>query len=466
MEEIKLPDLASVLGSNLGLNQKSSRLFIDTFIDSLRTSLLGYPKVIVPHLGVFTASFDVEGVPSSERLDLSEDVAMRLSTPSYQVRDILGALSGFIREELLNGKRLVLNDIGSLEFRCGRPRADQNTAAPESLRQGAQRALPPSDTNMIFQPEPVLMQTGNFRELTFTMAEEFKEELIRTPFCFIHVVSPQKDFFVDTLAYYFGQAGWTVDVSTTVANAMMKIEPERTYLVIVDATVGDARNFIRTMKLNRQTNRIPLVVLYGAEEEYEHPAEVMVLGDATVYQPFDMRQVITAANLQILEAYRADRAERTSVQVQLPTDTDKVAECVALLTRLLSESGMVEESQVAITAAFREALSNAARHGNQMDRDSKILIHYAQDHEKVQITVKDRGKGFDYARILRHAEGTQETITTLRQKSAADRKGGLGITLMQKCSDALEFHTPGNAVTLVKYLQPQKSETTEIEIAV
>ena len=65
--------------------------------------------------------------------------------------------------------------------------------------------------------------------------------------------------------------------------------------------------------------------------------------------------------------------------------------------------------------------------------------------------VSDEGSGFDHEQYLLRAT-TKDVVTSARERHEQGRMGGLGIMLMQKCTDRLEYNDIGNTVTLTKYL--------------
>ena len=56
-----------------------------------------------------------------------------------------------------------------------------------------------------------------------------------------------------------------------------------------------------------------------------------------------------------------------------------------LTSEILSSAGFDEDDRYWLTIAVREAITNAVKHGNKMDPDK----------EELQVTVSDRGEGFN-----------------------------------------------------------------------
>ena len=119
---------------------------------------------------------------------------------------------------------------------------------------------------------------------------------------------------------------------------------------------------------------------------------------------------------------------------------------------MLAQSGLGEESASALAVAFREAIDNANRHGNKSNPKRSIDVQYLVDREKVTIAVTDEGDGFDTEIYLsRGVSGNP--VEAARERNLTGGAGGLGIMLMLKCVDKLEYNYAGNKITLSKYIR-------------
>jgi anti-sigma regulatory factor (Ser/Thr protein kinase) len=107
-----------------------------------------------------------------------------------------------------------------------------------------------------------------------------------------------------------------------------------------------------------------------------------------------------------------------------------------------------------MSAAFREGVVNAAQHGNKYKRDKKIEVQYLLDTEKITLVVHDQGGGFNHEMYVKSG-ATKDAISAARERHQQGRMGGLGIMLMLRCCDRLEYNNQGNQITLTKYLKPQ-----------
>jgi serine/threonine-protein kinase RsbW len=107
---------------------------------------------------------------------------------------------------------------------------------------------------------------------------------------------------------------------------------------------------------------------------------------------------------------------------------------------------------VAAGAAFREAVANAVQHGNRDDEKKYVNALYLQDREKVTMVVRDEGPGFDHRHNLSRPSGREDIIAIARERFEGGNPGGLGMILMSKCVDKVEYNAKGNEVTLQKFI--------------
>ncbi|MDQ7781029.1 MAG: ATP-binding protein, partial [Planctomycetota bacterium] len=132
--------------------------------------------------------------------------------------------------------------------------------------------------------------------------------------------------------------------------------------------------------------------------------------------------------------------------------------------KLFEVSGLKEEDVVAMAAAIREAIGNACQHGNRYRRDKKVECLYLLDKEKVTVMVKDQGQGFDHQKYVKRGM-SGNSLHAARERHKEGKLGGLGIMLMLKCTDKLEYNDIGNSITLTKYVRKQEQPATSTEAA-
>jgi len=95
-----------------------------------------------------------------------------------------------------------------------------------------------------------------------------------------------------------------------------------------------------------------------------------------------------------------------------------------------------------IRLALEEAMVNAIKHGNNMDRAKKVWIKYRVDRVRFEIRITDEGPGFDPLDVP-----DPTAVENL------ERPCGRGLMLMRYYMSDVAFSDRGNAVTMSKVLR-------------
>ncbi len=99
-----------------------------------------------------------------------------------------------------------------------------------------------------------------------------------------------------------------------------------------------------------------------------------------------------------------------------------------------------------IHLAVEEAFINAVKHGNKMDLDKKVEFSYHIDDDKVEVSVKDEGPGFD-----------PEKVPDPRCGGNIFKPSGRGLFLIRAYMDEVEYSDKGTRLKIVKYKKPSPS---------
>ncbi|RPH50533.1 MAG: hypothetical protein EHM91_01945 [Planctomycetota bacterium] len=437
MGEIKLIELSKSLSSSMSVSEERSSSFVNSLAGSIKAGLEGSREISVPGFGILTQS----GTPSLGKWNLVGDVGQRLGEVNEQkVRSMIDAVFEAAKKELLAGKRVILDDLGVFEMGIERPEIERQPKG--------HRLIKPAGAGIKFTSS-----AGS--KVGFSAADDLKKRLESYKGSSIMLIVPERDFFTKTLEYYFESAGWEIEVFTKVVDALVKIETGKAYLVILDCMFEDYQKFCYALKMRRETTNVPLLLLYPSEEKWKIMSEVSIVGDENLAQPFEFRQLLDHADAEIMRAAEEELIFLQQLNVQLPTDEPSIEKVIDMVHKLLETSGLNEEGQVAMSAAFREAVVNAAQHGNKYKRDRKIEVQYLLDAEKITTVVKDQGGGFNHEQYVKSGS-TRDAISAARERHAQGRMGGLGIMLMLRCCDRLEYNQSGNQLTLTKFLKVQE----------
>lgn len=128
-----------------------------------------------------------------------------------------------------------------------------------------------------------------------------------------------------------------------------------------------------------------------------------------------------------------------SITVVIPSDPTEARRVQDHIETQLKSCHFEDTEIFSIKLALEEALVNAIKHGNQMDRSKKVQIHYRVNTERFEIRIKDEGRGFD-------PEDVPDPLAT----ENLERPCGRGLLLMRHYMTEVTFHPPGNQLSMCK----------------
>ncbi len=105
----------------------------------------------------------------------------------------------------------------------------------------------------------------------------------------------------------------------------------------------------------------------------------------------------------------------------------------------MEERGYSSRDIFCVGLAVEESLTNAVRHGNKYDSSKTVTISYHVSDSEVWIEVEDEGAGFQL-----------QDIPDPREPDYLDRPGGRGVHCIREFMCHVQYHAPGNRVTMRK----------------
>jgi serine/threonine-protein kinase RsbW len=132
-------------------------------------------------------------------------------------------------------------------------------------------------------------------------------------------------------------------------------------------------------------------------------------------------------------------------EVAIPSDPAEARRIQDEIEELLKAHRYSERDIFGIRLALEEALVNAIKHGNQMDRTKKVRIAYRVDAERFDIHIADEGAGFD-----------PRDVPDPTDAENLERPCGRGLWLMRHYMSEVDFGGRGNSVRMTKFLRNGK----------
>ncbi len=128
-----------------------------------------------------------------------------------------------------------------------------------------------------------------------------------------------------------------------------------------------------------------------------------------------------------------------AVEVVLPSDPAEARQLQDQIEQLLQARQAHEKDVFGIRLALEEALVNAIKHGNQLDRTKKVFVSYTIEANHFQIVIRDEGPGFD-----------PEDVPDPTAVENLERPCGRGLMLMRYYMTDVRYLGSGNVVSMSK----------------
>lgn len=141
----------------------------------------------------------------------------------------------------------------------------------------------------------------------------------------------------------------------------------------------------------------------------------------------------------------AEPALAYPVDFSIPSDPVKARQVQEEIEQALRTNQFSERDVFSIKLAVEEALVNAIKHGNQLDRSKRVRVAYRVGPERFDVLIADEGVGFDP-----HDVPDPTTAENL------ERPCGRGLMLMRHYMSSVRFSASGNSVSMSKLRNGKK----------
>ena len=131
--------------------------------------------------------------------------------------------------------------------------------------------------------------------------------------------------------------------------------------------------------------------------------------------------------------------------VTIPSDTAEARRIQDEIEQLLQARRASDQEIFSVRLALEEALVNAIKHGNQMDRSRKVHVCYRFLPDRFEVRITDEGPGFDPSDVP-----DPTAVENL------ERPCGRGLMLMRHYMSEVRYNDRGNAVVMSKVFRNGK----------
>jgi two-component system, OmpR family, response regulator len=214
----------------------------------------------------------------------------------------------------------------------------------------------------------------------------------------------------------------------------------------------DGYSICETLKLDRETNLIPVIMVTARTDQEDRLHGLQVGANTYLTKPFTADAIYQAIqnSLNWLEDLKTNGTQG-EIRFHLQSDTHFLEELNHLLGSLFLFSGLTQHQVKQLTTAVRELGTNAIEWGHKKESDRIVTVDYRIDPEKVTIVIKDTGPGFNPTN-LPHAANPDDPIGHMMvREELGIREGGFGIMMSRGLVDDMSYNEKGNEVRLIKY---------------
>jgi len=267
----------------------------------------------------------------------------------------------------------------------------------------------------------------------------------------IMMIAPEENRFTDVTKMRLAAPNGRFHIVSSCSEALHDFDVVDPDLVILEDPMRGSEDFLWAIKTEKGKSIVPVVKLYWTGTDIEARRDFKVWEDDFLVEPFEVMEFFALCEAE-LKRFPDDRKVLLhQTHFEFRTRKENLHRARELGQSLLGKSGLAEAAATAMSNAFAEALENAARHGNGYDPGKHIDVVFLLDRQKVSITVADEGRGFDFRPHLDRA-AQHEPVPPERLRQTRGSLGKLGIALMARSTDRLEYLEPGNRVRLTKFV--------------
>lgn len=444
MDIIVKKDILSEL-QNHGIfrNKEESEKFWDIWMQGIAQNIIT-AKIKWDGLGTFSPKAEVS--QTIETATIIGQIAKASGIEYQRVQAALDATIQYIKTLLFKNCEVQLSDFGSFRIE------DRKTQIIKSPKTG-NRVMLPAKKFLFFETNKNFL-TRIKVPVQFEPEDDLRKQIEKFRTSRILLGFPNvEDLMIRSVVRHFEKSGWKVATCQTQDEIKQSMKAAPPNLIILDTQLSGSQEIIEYIKCSRNSSLSPLILVYPQGADVRKIEGYHICGDENIFQPFDFHQLHNLAEALLWRIGEENTIFRHEIVFQFPTIDEYIDKTSEICNRLFATSGLPEEGQAMLNAAFREALANAAQHGNKHRRDKILEVLYLLDREKIIAAIGDSGAGFDWRSYVR-ASQENDAVGKARQSQREGRMGGLGIMLMNRCVDKIEYNEAGNVITLLKYLRP------------
>lgn len=230
--------------------------------------------------------------------------------------------------------------------------------------------------------------------------------------------------------------------------------------VLVAESLDDMDGFelCRRLRLKENSASIPVVMVVSLEDSNVRRRGFRVGANAMLVLPYDAPALARAVAKGLeWRAGLAQQQVRHEVELELDSNTDYLMEVNDFVDELCRPTPLEEAQVMHLRQAFLEIAANAIEWGNGSNLDKHVLVRFRAYNDRVEVEVRDQGKGFDPTN-LRHAATQDDPLAHMEVRNRMGlREGGFGLLIARGLVDELRYSNGGSTVKLITHFDRTRS---------
>ena len=222
-------------------------------------------------------------------------------------------------------------------------------------------------------------------------------------------------------------------------------------LIVVDKRVHNSNKVVESIKLDQRHALASVILIHPKGADLQDVRGFRVWENDSLVDPFDLANLFVLTESEVRRVTRDRKLFTQQVRFQFEGHQDSIDQGLSLGGALIAKLPLTEQERNALHSALKEGVDNAVRHGNSSRPDRRVTVNYVVEPRRVTMLVEDEGEGFDHEFFLGQIE-EKDAFDRAKERMREGGRGGLGILLMHRCSDRLEYLGKGNVVRIEKRL--------------
>ncbi len=266
------------------------------------------------------------------------------------------------------------------------------------------------------------------------------------------VITPVKSRFTRILRLRFSSLNGDYHLVHDIRDALERYEELSPDLVVVDDRSDPKGDFVNRIKIQKKRSLTSIIKMYPRRADLDASLDFKIWENDYLVEPFEVLELFTLTEAELVRVPKDKKVFQQQVHFEFKMAQDNLEKACKLCDLVIHESIMAQEDAAAFYAAVKEGLDNSVIHGNHSESSRSIDVNILVDKKKLIVLIEDQGGGFDYEYYLSRIDDKEAFEKAKKHILENGERGGLGILLMRKCSDRIEYSGCGNILRLEKHL--------------